>query len=400
MHVPGSKSVTNRALLCAALAPGRSLIRDVLVADDTRAMMGALTGFGALITLDEEARTVEVVGADLDAGSDITVDARQSGTTSRLILPAATLRSGATLLDGTDQLRARPFGPQLAALRQLGATLEELGRTGCLPIKVLSRARGGHADITGDVSSQFISGLLLAGPLMPNGLDLALTTDLVSEPYLDITRDVMAAFGVSVESLSVAPGRYRAADFTVEPDASSASYFFGAAAVTGGRLTVEGLGTSSSQGDVAFVDALEQMGAHVERHRSRTTVTGPAQLHGIDIDMRHISDTAQTLAAVAVYADSPTRVRGIGFVRGKETDRIRAIVTELRRAGLEAHEHDDGFTVVPGTPQPVLFETYEDHRMAMSLALLGLRFSGIALADPGCVAKTYPGFFTDLDKLR
>lgn len=400
VQVPGSKSVTNRALLCAALAPGRSILRDVLVADDTRAMMDALTGFGARVTLDEEARTVEVVGADLNSGSDITVYARQSGTTSRLVLPAAALRSGTTLLDGSEQLRARPFGPQLAALRQLGATLAELGRTGCLPIKVLSRARGGHADITGDVSSQFISGLLLAGPLMPEGLDLALTTNLVSEPYLDITRDVMAAFGVSVEGLRLTPGAYQATDFTVEPDASSASYFFGAAAVTGGRVTVEGLGTSSSQGDVAFVDALEQMGASVERSASRTTVIGPAQLHGIDIDMRHISDTAQTLAAVAVYADSPTRVRGIGFIRGKETDRISAIVAELRRAGLEAEEHEDGFTVVPGTPQPVVFETYEDHRMAMSLALLGLGFPGLALADPGCVAKTYPGFFTDLDKLR
>lgn len=400
VQVPGSKSVTNRALLCAALAHGRSILRDVLVADDTRAMMDALAEFGALVTLEETARTVEVVGAELNSGSDITVYARQSGTTSRLILPAAALRNGTTLLDGTEQLRARPFGPQLAALRQLGATLEELGRTGCLPVKVLSRARGGHADISGDVSSQFISGLLLAGPLMPEGLDLALTTNLVSEPYLNVTRDVMAAFGVSVEGLRVSPGAYQATDFTVEPDASSASYFFGAAAVTGGRVSVEGLGTSSSQGDVAFVDALEQMGASVERDTSRTTVIGPAQLRGIDIDMRHISDTAQTLAAVAVYADSPTRVRGIGFIRGKETDRIGAIVTELRRAGLEAAEHDDGFTVVPGTPQPVVFETYEDHRMAMSLALLGLRFPGIELADPGCVAKTYPGFFTDLDKLR
>lgn len=400
MKVPGSKSVTNRALLCAALASGRSVLHDVLIADDTRAMMDALTEFGALITLDEQAQTTQVVGADLDSDTDIDVFARQSGTTSRLILPAATLRAGTTLLDGTEQLRARPFGPQFAALRQLGATLEEQGRTGCLPVKVLSRAMGGHADVAGDVSSQFISGLLLAGPLMPDGLDLALTTDLVSKPYLDITRDVMAAFGVSVEHLRVAPGAYRATDFTVEPDASSASYFFGAAAVTGGRVTIEGLGTSSSQGDLAFVDALLQMGASVEREPSRTTVTGPAQLHGIDIDMRHISDTAQTLAAVAIYADSPTRVRGIGFIRGKETDRIGAIVTELRRAGLQAEEHNDGFTVMPGTPHPVVFETYEDHRMAMSLALLGLRFPGIALADPGCVAKTYPGFFTDLDKLR
>ena len=363
-------------------------------------MMDALTAFGAVLTLDAANRSVEVIGADLNSRQGIEVYARQSGTTSRLVLPAATLRVGTTLLDGTEQLRARPFGPQLTALRQLGAALEELGRTGCLPVKVLSQAHGGHVDIAGDVSSQFISGLLIAGPLMPGGLDLTLTTNLVSAPFLDITRQVMAAFGARVEGLHVAPEAYRATDFTVEPDASSASYFFAAAAVTGGRVSVESLGAITSQGDLGFVDALELMGAYIKRRANSTTVTGPTRLRGIDIDMRHISDTAQTLAAVAVYADGPTRVRGIGFIRGKETDRISAIVTELRRAGIEAYEHEDGFAVVPGTPQPVVFETYQDHRMAMSLALLGLRFAGISLADPGCVAKTYPEFFANLDKLR
>ncbi|WP_198950812.1 3-phosphoshikimate 1-carboxyvinyltransferase [Kineosporia sp. A_224] len=405
VRVPGSKSITNRALLCAALAPGRSTLRRALLADDTRAMLDAVRAFGAEVTVEADgsgpsSATITVTGADLARTDAVEVFARQSGTTSRLVLPAAALRTGTTLVDGTEQLRARPFGPQLAALRQLGAAVEELGRPGSLPVRVVAPARGGRADVSGDVSSQFLSGLLLAGPLMPDGLHLTLTTELVSQPYLDITRNVMAAFGVVVDGLAVAPGAYRPADLTVEPDASSASYFFGAAAATGGRVTVEGLGRGSAQGDLGFVDLLERMGATVERGTDRTTVTGPAQLRGIDADLRHVSDTAQTLAAVAVGADGPTRVRGIGFVRGKETDRIRAVVTELRRAGIDAVEHDDGFTVVPGVPRPTVFHTYEDHRMAMSLALLGLRHPGVALADPGCVVKTYPCFFDDLRALR
>lgn len=397
--VPGSKSVTNRALICAALAEGESTLDGALFADDTYAMVEAIRSFGADVLTDESRRRMKVIGADRGSGSDITVFARQSGTTSRLILAAAAVRSGTTLVDGTDQLRARPFGPQIAALRQLGASIDERGRPGHLPVAVLSQARGGCGHIPGDMSSQFISGLLIAGPLMAAGLQLELTTPLVSEPYLRITRHVMGAFGVHAEGLAVEPGSYQAVDFAVEPDASSASYFFGAAAITGGRVTVEGLGSRSSQGDLAFIDALDEMGATVEQSGNLTTVTGPAQLQGIDIDMRHISDTAQTLAAVAVHADSPTRIRGIGFIRGKETNRISAVVTELKRAGVAAEEHSDGFTVFPGAPRPTVFHTYEDHRMAMSLSLLGLRHPGIALADPGCVSKTYPAFFGDFEKL-
>lgn len=397
--VPGSKSITNRALVCAALAEGESTLDGALFADDTHAMVEAIRSFGAEVIVDASRQRMTVIGADRNSGNDVTVFARQSGTTSRLILAAAAVRSGSTLVDGTDQLRARPFGPQIAALRQLGASIDERGRPAYLPVAVLSQARGGSADIPGDMSSQFISGLLIAGPLMAGGLQLQLTTPLVSEPYLQITRDVMGAFGIHAEGLAVGPGSYQATDFAVEPDASSASYFFGAAAITGGRVTVEGLGSRSSQGDLAFIDALDEMGATVEQSENCTTVTGPAQLHGIDIDMRHISDTAQTLAAVAVHADSPTRVRGIGFIRGKETNRISAVVTELKRAGVEAHEHSDGFTVFPGAPRPTVFHTYEDHRMAMSLSLLGLRHPGIALSDPGCVSKTYPAFFTDFEKL-
>lgn len=448
---PGSKSITNRALLCAGLAPGRSTLRGVLFADDTRAMMGAVAALGAEVVVDEPAATVTVTGmggrlagwgnggdeprvgpaaspgdaapgdapglaaADAALAPDLpSIDARQSGTTSRFILPAAALAGRPYLVDGSAQLRARPFGPLIEALRHLGVSVRERQRPGFLPVVVTGPVRGGEVDLPGHLSSQFLSGLLMAGPLMPAGLDIRLTSPLVSVPYLTMTVAVMASFGAPTDGLMVdpaefrrpgarlrvAPGAYRPTEYAIEPDASAASYFLAAAAITGGRITVDGLGAASLQGDVAFADLMERMGARVERASDRITVVGTGTLRGIDVNMADISDTAQTLAAVAVFADGPTRVRGIGFIRGKETDRIRAIVTELRRAGIDAVEHDDGFTVNPGRPVPTRFATYEDHRMAMSLALLGLRVPGIEISDPGCVAKTYPGYFADLDRLR
>ncbi len=397
---PGSKSITNRALLCAALAPGVSTLTGALFADDTRAMLGAVAALGAAVTADEDAATVTVRGADPRATAhEVTVDARQSGTTSRFVLPAAALRPGRTLVDGSAQLRARPFGPLLDALRGLGATVEEQ-RPGFLPAAVTGPLPGGHVAVPGHLSSQFLSGLLMAGPLMRDGLTVELTTPLVSVPYVDMTVAVMRAFGVRADGLTVRPGGYRPTTYAVEPDASAASYLLAAAAVRGGRVTVDGLGTGSLQGDVRFADVLERMGATVTRTADTLTVAGTGALRGVDVDMADISDTAQTLAAVAVFADSPTRVRGIGFIRGKETDRIAAVVAELRRAGIDATEDADGFTVRPGAPAPTRFATYDDHRMAMSLALLGLRVPGIEIENPGCVAKTYPGFFADLAALR
>jgi 3-phosphoshikimate 1-carboxyvinyltransferase len=210
----------------------------------------------------------------------------------------------------------------------------------------------------------------------------------------------MAGFGVDVgPELRVAPSGYAAGEFAIEPDASAASYFFAAAAVVGGRVTVPGLGAGSPQGDMAFVDVLERMGVIVERGRHATTVVGTGTLHGVEVDMEALSDTAPTLAAVAVFADSPTRVTGVGFIRAKESDRIANVVSELRRCGVRAEEEADGFVIHPGAPQAATVQTYDDHRIAMSFALLGLRADGIAIADPGCVAKTFPGFFSVLEAL-
>lgn len=406
LRVPGSKSITNRALVAAALADGESHLSGVLVADDTLAMVGALRHLDVEVVLDEAAATAIVsgTGGRLPA-RPVAVDARQSGTTARFVAPLLALGAGPYRLDGSEQLRARPMGPTFDVLAQLGARVEPAGEPGRLPVGVVGGGlRGGEVELAGDVSSQFLSGLLLVAPLLAEGLVVRLTTELVSRPYLDLTVSTMRTFAAHVEqpderTVAVAPGGYRPTDHEVEPDASAASYFFAAAALCGGRVRVEGLGAGAVQGDLAFVDVLARMGAKVEVGRDWTEVTGTGALHGIDIDMRHLSDTAQTLAAVAVFADGPTRITGIGFIRRKETDRIAAVVTELRRCGIRADEEADGFVVHPGEPRPTTVRTYDDHRMAMSFALLGLRAPGIVIEDPGCVAKTYPGYFADLSRL-
>lgn len=396
---PGSKSITNRALLCAALAEGSSTLRGALFAQDTLAMMDAVGMLGAQVRADRDSATVELRGASQRPQTPTAIDARQSGTTSRFILPAASLGSERVIVDGAPQLRGRPFEPLIDALEQLGVSVESLAQPGHLPVAVRGPARGGEVRLAGHISSQFLSGLLLAAPLMEHGLHVVLSSPLVSVPYVRMTLAVMRAFGVSADALEVAPSSYIAGELQIEPDASAAAYFFAAAAITAGRITVEGLGTRSIQGDVAFVDVLERMGAHVERDVDAITVTGTGTLHGVEVNMADISDTAQTLAAVAVFADAPTRVSGIGFIRGKESDRIGDLATELRRGGIEVIADEDSFTVTPGRVQPTRFRTYDDHRMAMSLALLGLRAPGIEIEDPGCVAKTYPDFFADLASL-
>jgi 3-phosphoshikimate 1-carboxyvinyltransferase len=407
LTLPGSKSLTNRALVCAALAEGTSELRHPLQADDTEAMLDGLAALGVEVEVDWSGDRLTVHGCGGHPAVDLAlVNARLSGTTSRFLLPVAALGEGLRRVDGANRLRERPMGPALDALRTLGADVHEVGAPGRLPVEVVGGSlAGGEVAISGDVSSQFLSGLLLVGPVLPEGLVVRVTTALVSRPYVDMTVAVMAAFGASVEQPDehtwvVAPDGYRATSFTIEPDASAASYAFAVAAITGGTVTVEGLGTGSLQGDVAFVDLLERMGAEVERTATSTTVRGTGALDGIEADMAQISDTAQTLAVVGALAEGPTRVTGIGFIRGKETDRIGAVVTELRRAGIDATEEPDGFVVHPGPVRPATFETYDDHRMAMSFALLGLRVPGIRIADPGCVAKTFPGYWAMLDELR
>jgi 3-phosphoshikimate 1-carboxyvinyltransferase len=405
--VPGSKSLTNRALVAAALASGTSVLDGILLADDTEAMLAALAALGIGVEVDRDRRraTVTGCGAEVPAGP-VTLDVRLSGTTARFLAPLLALGRGRYVLDAAPPFRLRPMGPVLDAVAELGVAVTPLGEPGHLPVALEAGVvRGRSVRVAGDVSSQFLSGLLLVGPAVPDGLTVELTTELVSIPYVELTLATMAAFGGRVDRpdarrFEVRPGGYRATHYPIEPDASAASYLLAAAAITGGRVRVAGLGRDALQGDVQFADVLAAMGAEVVRDRDGLEVRGTGQLTGVDVDLADLSDTAQTLAAVAVFADGPTRVRGIGFIRRKETDRIAAVVTELRRLGIEAHEEPDGFVIVPGTPRPGRVRTYDDHRMAMSFALLGLVVPGIEILDPGCVAKTFPDYFQVLDQLR
>lgn len=419
--VPGSKSITNRALVCAALASGTSVITGALLSDDTDAMVGCLGQLGVRCEVDPGADAhpdgpqdpvIVVHGGGAPTGEGAVLDARLSGTTARFIAPVCVLGGSTVVLDGDVPLRERPMADLWLALSDLGAEVVPLGAHGHLPVELSGGPRGisgGSVVIRGDVSSQFLSGLLLSAPAMPAGLNVTLDGPLVSRPYVEMTVDVMRSFGAEVdlreadgriEGIQVAPRRYEATEFVVEPDASSASYFFALAAATGGRVRVDGLGSGSSQGDLHFTDVLASMGAEVRRGADFTEVQGTGHLTGVEVDMVDISDTAPTLGAIAPLATSLTTVTGIGFARGKETDRIAAVVAELNRLGIAAEETDDGFVVHPGRVGPGVVRTYDDHRMAMSFAVLGLVTGGVSIADPRCVAKTFPGFWTEVERLR
>lgn len=408
VRVPGSKSVTNRALVCAALADGTSVLDGALFADDTAAMVGVLRAVGVAVEEDPagERLTVTGAGGTLPAGS-ADVDVRQSGTTARFALPLLALGAGRYRVTADAQMQARPMATTFAALRSLGAGIEAAGGDDRLPATVGGgRLRSGTVPVPGDASSQFLSGLLLIGPCLPEGLELELTTELVSLPYVELTIAVMAAFGATVErpddrTFLVAPGGYRARTYAIEPDASAASYPLAAAAICGGRVKVLGLTADAHQGDVAFADVLATMGAVLTRDADGTEISAVAgTLAGGTFDLRHFSDTAQTLAVVAAFAREAVSVTGIGFIRRKETDRIAAVAAELTRCGIDVQVDADGWTIRPGRPRSAVLQTYDDHRMAMSLALLGLAVPGIAIADPACVAKTFPGYWALLDELR
>ena len=405
--VPGSKSLTNRALVAAALASGPTTLIGALFSDDTEAMLTALATLGLTVSVDGPAQSIRVDGWDGQVPpGPASLDVRQAGTAARFLPPLLSLGRGPYIVDGSDQMRARPMAGMVAALRQLGLDVQGTGSDRGLPLELRGGpVAGGTVRLSASTTSQFLSGLLLSAPYYRRGLVLEADGEPVSRPYLDMTTATMAAFGIDVvrdgyRRFEVRPGqRYRGRVHAIEPDATAASYFFAAAAVAGGRVRVEGIGRSSVQGDIGFVDVLERMGAEVVRGDTFTEVTA-RPLQGIEVDMADISDTAPTLAVVATFASTPTRMTGIGFIRRKETDRIASVVAELRRCGIVAEELDDGLVVHPGIPRATVVETYDDHRMAMAFSLLGLTWDGIAVSDPGCVAKTFPDFFATLDRLR
>ncbi len=409
-NLPGSKSITNRALIIAALADGVSTLRNALFCDDTEVMIGALRALGIGLTTDPSSQTIVIHGcageipvsrADLFVGN--------SGTTARFLTAALALGHGQYHLDGTERMRQRPIGPLLDTLRELGVEIRSERGNGYPPVLLSANGlHGGETSIRADVSSQFLSGLLLAAPYAQSPLRLHTAGSVSSEPYIRMTEAMQRAWGIHISCHETpdgytfdiaAPQKYRAREYFVEPDASASSYFMAAAVVTGGRVRINGLGAQSLQGDAAFAAVLQQCGGKVTWEEDAVIVEGAGPLHGIDIDMNPISDTVLTLAAIAPLFTSPTHIRNVEHIRYKECDRISCLVTELRRLEVVVEEHTDGLTVYPGPVTGAAVDTYDDHRMAMSFSILGLRVPNLAIRNPSCVNKTFPTFFQELSRM-
>jgi 3-phosphoshikimate 1-carboxyvinyltransferase len=412
---PGSKSISNRALVLAALASVSrpNIIHGCLRSEDTEVMIAALRqlGYDVQTAWDRPEQAVTVFRGDrpLIPAPSADLYVANSGTTMRFLTAMVSLGQGRYRLDGVPRMRERPIADLLEALSQLDIHAVSEADNGCPPVVVAGGTwRGGRVRIKGDVSSQFLSGLMMAAPFAPAMTTFAVDGPLVSKPYVDMTVRMLHQWHLRISTPTpdsyLVPGEQPPDGLTggvyhVEPDASAASYFWAAAAITGGRVTVPGLAMHSLQGDVCFVDVLERMGCTVTRGQHAITVAG-GRLRGTDVGMSDISDTVMTLAAVALFADGPTTIRNVAHIRHKETDRLAALATELRRLGAGVEEFADGLTITPRPLRGAVVQTYNDHRMAMSLALAGLRVPGVVIDNPGCVAKTYPGYFTDLETLR
>lgn len=399
IHVPGSKSVTARALFLAAAAHGTSTLVRPLASDDTEGFAEGLTALGYAVERETEAW--HITGRPSGpAATDADVYCRDGATTARFLpaLAAAGAR-GSYRFDASAQMRRRPLAPLTEALRTLGVDLRHEEARGHHPLRIEAAGiKGGELTLDAGQSSQYLTALLMLGPLTAEGLTITVT-DLVSAPYIEITLAMMRGFGVEVTRggpgnavFTVPPGGYRATTYAVEPDASTASYFFAAAALTGHEVTVPGLGRGALQGDLRFVDVLRRMGAEVHMTAESTTVRSTGELRGLTVNMRDISDTMPTLAAIAPFASGPVRIEDVGNTRVKECDRLEACAQNLRRMGVTVTTGPDWIEIRPGTPRPTEVETHGDHRIVMSFAVTGLRTPGITYDDPGCVRKTFPRF--------
>jgi 3-phosphoshikimate 1-carboxyvinyltransferase len=406
--LPGSKSISNRALLLAALAAGTTRIENLLVSDDTRRMLAALEALGVALERDERSCLVVGRGGPLvDTDIALELDLGLAGTALRPLLAALTTGRGRFVLDGTARMRERPIGPLVDALRQLGARIEYPGEEGFPPVRVTGTGlSGGNVRMPGDLSSQFLTSLLLATPLARSRVVVDIDGEQVSKPYLRMTLAMMRRFGVEVRErdlthFEIEPAAYRSpGTYLVEGDASSATYFLAAGAIAGSGVTVTGIGADSVQGDVAFVDVLAEMGAEVEREPASITVR-PGPLRGVDLDLNALPDAAMTVAVLALFAQGPTTIRNIYNWRVKETDRLAAMSTELRKLGATVVEGIDFISITPPAKiKPAEIDTYGDHRMAMCFSLACLAGVPVTIRDPDCVSKTFPEFFSEFEALR
>ena len=409
INLPGSKSLSNRALLVAALAEGTTKITNLLESDDTRHMLNALKQLGIRYTLSEDKTECTVIG---NAGAIHCADHQElflgnAGTAMRPLCAALCLGTGSYLLTGEPRMKERPIGHLVDALRQAGAKISYQENEGYPPLLIEAGGlRGGDVKIDGAISSQFLTALLLAAPMAKEDMTITIIGELVSKPYIDITLHIMKEFGVDVlnndyKTFHIKGGQtYRAVErFMVEGDASSASYFLAAAAIKGGTVKVTGIGKKSIQGDVQFVDVLEKMGAVVEWGDDFVSVS-KGELHAIDMDFNHIPDAAMTIATMALFVEGTTTLRNIYNWRVKETDRLYAMATELRKVGAEVEEGEDYLKITaPQTLKHAAIDTYDDHRMAMCFSLLALDPASVTINEPECTAKTFPTYFQVLESI-
>jgi 3-phosphoshikimate 1-carboxyvinyltransferase len=414
VSVPGSKSITNRALLLAALSEGKSVLKGVLFSEDSRVFMEALQTLGYAVDIEEEKREVSIVGQGCHIPvSDVSVYVGSAGTAARFLTAFLALSGGRYEVTSSEQMKGRPMRPLLEALEQLGAEFEFQEKPYSFPFTICGRREVscGKVELNIDASSQFLSALLLSSVLVKDGFLVQLTGKRDAKAYVKISMKMMEEFGCTMEQESeneyrLLPGqRYYAREYQIEPDVSAACYFYAMAAVSGGTAMVDYVKFDSTQGDIKFLKVLEQMGCSLEETEKGIRLTGTGTLHGVDVKMSDFSDQTMTLAAVAVFADSQTKITGVAHIRRQESDRIAGIVTELRRLGIRCEEEEDGITIYPGgiaagEHNPVVVQTYEDHRMAMAFAIIGTRVPGIIIDNPMCCSKTFEKYFDILTNLH
>lgn len=424
--VPGSKSMTNRALLIGALAQGKTVLRGVLFSEDSRVFMRALQDIGFRVEIEETEKvvTIEGLGGRLPLAGPDTEEARRTpdresgwrkvyvgsaGTAARFLTAFLALSGQKFVVEASEQMKKRPMEPLLRALEMLGARFEYLEKPYSFPFRVCGREEKNpdFVELNIDASSQFLSALLLCGVMCREGMTIRLTGTRSARAYVGISMDMMERFGCRTEQLDedtyrVLPEQmYRGGEYQIEPDVSAACYFYGLAAVTGGEAKVMHVHRATSQGDIRFLDVLEKMGCQVREEADGIVVTGneDGRLEGVHVCMSDFSDQTMTLAALAPFAQGDTVIDGVGHIRRQESDRIRGIVTELRRMGISCEEREDGLTIHPGAVRPTVVSTYDDHRMAMAFALTGCRAEGIVIDNPECCKKTFENYFDILTNL-
>lgn len=407
ISVPGSKSITNRALLIAAMTKGKTVLKGVLFSDDSRHFIQALIdlGFGVLVNEEEKIVTVNGLGGSIPK-KEAKVYVGSAGTAARFLTAYLALSDGKYIIDASEQMKKRPMKPLFEALISMGANIKYLENEGCLPIET-----GGNSGLKNEMnldiskSSQFLSAMLMVGTLIKDGIKIKITSEKKTGSYIDITRKMMASFGklVAYENgeYYVSDEPYKAVDYQIEPDVSAACYFYAMAATNECKAMVNNVHFDSMQGDIRFVHLLEDMGCMVEDTKEGIVVTGPekGKLSGVDIDMNNFSDQALTLAAISPFTNSTVTIRNVAHLRGQECDRLKAMANELTRMGIKCEEYEDSITIYQGEVKPANIETYEDHRVAMSFTVTGLASEGIVIKNPMCCKKTFEEYFKVVDEL-